>query len=251
MTAKADVAYSIPEAAKMLRVPMRTMRQAIARGTLTAHRPGPRKTFVWWSDATSWHHSRTPEQRSRNARRAARARWTPRTLEERPADVEEPARQTLTPAVANQRLTHALVELATEGKRPRCGDQGEHDLWLSESAAERAVAATRCAGCPVLAECAASADANNEQFGVWAGVDRTVKSATRADVPDDHLDVVEPLALLHGDELARHQIDLGAVACLGEPADAGDADHPPAALPGDLHVVGLHQPSVSPRRPAS
>lgn len=76
---------------------------------------------------------------------------------------------------ASDVLTRALLNLANRGGRPRCSDPGTHQLWLSEDAAERALAATWCAGCPVLAECRDAAAANGERFGVWGGVDRTRK----------------------------------------------------------------------------
>ncbi len=39
---------------------------------------------------------------------------------------------------AAERLTRRLVDLATEGRRPRCGEAGSHGLWLSDDAADRA-----------------------------------------------------------------------------------------------------------------
>lgn len=46
------------------------------------------------------------------------------------------------------------------------------DLWISDDAEERAVAAELCAGCPLLEECNAAAVANKEEF-VWGGQDFT------------------------------------------------------------------------------
>lgn len=60
---------------------------------------------------------------------------------------------------AAEQLTRALVELATQGRRPRCGEPGGHELW--------------CTGCPVLVECGAAADEHDERFGVFGGTDRT------------------------------------------------------------------------------
>jgi len=74
---------------------------------------------------------------------------------------------------AAEQLTRALVDLATQGRRPRCGEPGGHELWTSDDADDRAQAATWCNGCPVLAECAASADEHDEKFGVFGGRDRT------------------------------------------------------------------------------
>jgi len=174
--AGSDEAYSIADAAKMLRVPQRTMRQAIARGRLIAYRPGPRRTFVYWSDVTDWHATRSPDRRADRARRAAEARWHPDAVATE--DDNPPAGVDLQPvapaaAAATQRLTHALLNLADQGGRPRCGEPATRDLWTSDAQAERALAVQHCAGCPVLTACGAAAEANSERFGVWAGVDRT------------------------------------------------------------------------------
>lgn len=163
-------AYSIADAARMLGVPQRTMRQAIDRGRLVAHRPGPRRTYVYWSDVLAWRATRSPDQRADQARRAAQARWHPDTMVD---DRDEGQPVVLVNAAASSRLTHALIDLTDRGGRPRCGDPDTRDLWLSDRSAQRAAAARLCTGCPVLAECGAAAEANNEQFGVWAGVDRT------------------------------------------------------------------------------
>lgn len=74
---------------------------------------------------------------------------------------------------AETALTMALVKLASEGARPRCGDWTENNPWLSEDARLRGMAARWCAGCVVLAECDAAAVENRERFGVWGGRDRT------------------------------------------------------------------------------
>lgn len=71
----------------------------------------------------------------------------------------------------------ALVKLASEGARPRCGDWAdETNPWLSEDPRLRAMAARWCTGCPVLAECDAAAVERKEKFGVWGGKDRTPRS---------------------------------------------------------------------------
>jgi len=74
---------------------------------------------------------------------------------------------------AAEALTRRLVGLATEGRRPRCGEPGGHE-WLSDDATDRAQAASWCTGCPVLVECGAAADEHGERFGVFGGTDRTV-----------------------------------------------------------------------------
>ncbi len=76
-------------------------------------------------------------------------------------------------------LTRALVDLADHGRRPRCGEPGSHDLWLSDHADDRAQAARWCTGCAVMVECAAAADEQGERFGTWGGVDRTPPPPTR------------------------------------------------------------------------
>jgi len=83
------------------------------------------------------------------------------------------------PMTAAERLTRALVDLATQGRRPRCGEPGGHELWLSDDATDRALAASWCAGCAVLTECGAAADERDERFGVWGGVDCTAPSHRR------------------------------------------------------------------------
>lgn len=70
-------------------------------------------------------------------------------------------------------LTRALVVLAAEGRRPRCGEPGGHELWCSDDADDRALAARRCAGCEVLIQCGNAANEHDERHGVWGGTDRT------------------------------------------------------------------------------
>lgn len=74
---------------------------------------------------------------------------------------------------ADDRLTRSLVELASRGARPPCGDWRERHLWTSELAEDRAAAVELCAGCPVLLPCGDAAEAAGERWHVWAGVDRT------------------------------------------------------------------------------
>ena len=52
---------------------------------------------------------------------------------------------------ATDMLTAARMSLATDGQRPPCGQRDGHRLWLSDDAADRALAAGWCAGCPVIA----------------------------------------------------------------------------------------------------
>ncbi|BAK36062.1 hypothetical protein MLP_30480 [Microlunatus phosphovorus NM-1] len=74
---------------------------------------------------------------------------------------------------AREQLTLALVQLAADGRRPPCGDYGAHDVWLSDDPDIRALAADWCTGCPVREQCHNAAEAGDEKFGVWAGIDRT------------------------------------------------------------------------------
>jgi len=80
---------------------------------------------------------------------------------------------------AAEELTRRLVDLAAQGRRPRCGEPGGHEMWCSDDATDRALAATWCLGCPVLVECGAAADEHDERFGVFGGRDRTPPPASR------------------------------------------------------------------------
>lgn len=70
---------------------------------------------------------------------------------------------------ARRRLTAALVRAAARGERTPCSDSDTHHYWTSDYARERALAARRCAGCPVLSECYAVGE--HESFGVYGGHD--------------------------------------------------------------------------------
>jgi len=73
-----------------------------------------------------------------------------------------------------QQLTRALLALTARGITPPCGDPTRrHNLWMSEFPGDRELAATLCLPCPVFTYCADASEANDERFGVWAGVDRT------------------------------------------------------------------------------
>jgi hypothetical protein len=77
-------------------------------------------------------------------------------------------------AQASDRLTVALLTIASQGIRTNCSDPETHHYWTSEHPPERKLAARACTGCPVSAECLAAALANDERFGVWGGRDFTV-----------------------------------------------------------------------------
>jgi hypothetical protein len=81
--------------------------------------------------------------------------------------------------VATDRLTIALLNLASQGQRVHCSDPVTHSYWLSEHPAERALAALACRGCPVFVECGEAAAANDERWGVWNAVDRSVRIVIR------------------------------------------------------------------------
>ena len=79
---------------------------------------------------------------------------------------------------ARDDLDRALLDLAADGRRPRCGEPADHLLWTSEKADERARAAGLCVGCPVLRQCAQAAEEEAELF-VWAGVDHGTRPRTK------------------------------------------------------------------------
>lgn len=56
--------------------------------------------------------------------------------------------------------------------------------WHADSAAQRADAAQRCDGCPILDPCLSAALDRGEEYGVWGGVDleTALKQSPRADV---------------------------------------------------------------------
>lgn len=75
-----------------------------------------------------------------------------------------------------QALTDALLRMADDGQRPRCGDWNEDNPWLADDPGLRAMAARWCEGCPVLAECDQAAKEMKASHGVWGGRDVTKRS---------------------------------------------------------------------------
>jgi hypothetical protein len=71
------------------------------------------------------------------------------------------------------KLTRALIELGARGLRTHGSDPETHHKWLSEDEAERREATRLCVGCPAYDPCGQAAEARQEKFGVWSGVDRT------------------------------------------------------------------------------
>jgi Transcription factor WhiB len=65
----------------------------------------------------------------------------------------------------------ALLELTSLDQRPPCAHSS--DAWMSEDRDERAIAARRCAGCPVFKVCADLAAEIKPSFGVWGAKDHT------------------------------------------------------------------------------
>ncbi len=56
--------------------------------------------------------------------------------------------------------------------------RGPHaDRWTSDDAEERQAAAYMCAACPITQRCSTYANTAGEKFHVWAGVDRTRRTA--------------------------------------------------------------------------
>ena len=78
-------------------------------------------------------------------------------------------------AVERERLTRALRSLACRCLRAHCWDPRTQHWWLSELEDERAKAARRCWGGPVLVECGRAATARRERVGVWGQKDYTRK----------------------------------------------------------------------------
>jgi hypothetical protein len=105
-----------------------------------------------------------------NLKEAARAA---RTVRQR---VPMPAAANLAAVTANQALAQALLNVITQGRRPRCSDPALPDYWLSEHSDDRRQAAAWCHGCPVLTECAEAGRAGKVRVGVWAGKDHTPRA---------------------------------------------------------------------------
>jgi hypothetical protein len=72
---------------------------------------------------------------------------------------------------ATDALTRALITIAAKDERTHCSDPATHHLWQSDRDAERAEAVKLCRGCPVILECRQAADARDERWHVWGGLD--------------------------------------------------------------------------------
>lgn len=75
-----------------------------------------------------------------------------------------------------QALTGALLRMADNGQRPRCGDWNDGNPWLADDPGLRAMAARWCEGCPIVEPCAQAAKEMKASFGVWGGRDVTKRS---------------------------------------------------------------------------
>jgi hypothetical protein len=77
-----------------------------------------------------------------------------------------------------RRLNLPVAVLDLGDWRTRAGCLGEDpDLFFSHLPADIEKAQQVCAGCPVKRQCHARADANQEEYGIWAGVDRDLRHA--------------------------------------------------------------------------
>ena len=79
---------------------------------------------------------------------------------------------------ARDELNALLLAMAEQHRRPRCADdQG----WTSDDADERAIAAGRCSGCPLLDPCGRVGLEEKHGHGIWGGVDlsRTTRPTGR------------------------------------------------------------------------
>lgn len=71
-------------------------------------------------------------------------------------------------SAARERLTRVLLDAASRGVRPRCGDYETSYMWLSEDPAERARAALMYSGCPILQPCTEVVGINASACGLDA-----------------------------------------------------------------------------------
>jgi hypothetical protein len=86
---------------------------------------------------------------------------------------------------ASERLTRALITLASRGQRPHCSQPEVHHYWTSEREKERELAVRWCAGCLVLEPCGEAAETQQERWGVWGGAGRTPRPyKINKDTPD-------------------------------------------------------------------
>jgi hypothetical protein len=87
--------------------------------------------------------------------------------------------------VEGDKLTRALIDAASRGQRPNCGDVEIHRWWTSEHDSERALAALRCHGCVVFDPCGEAAEARQEVWGVWASKDHSRRPGRAKPRPEE------------------------------------------------------------------
>lgn len=109
-----------------------------------------------------------PNKRERDRAYKRRVRALARGEDPGLAAVRQPWRRLNLPVAAPDRGSWRL--------RAGCRDL-DPELFFSPVPADIEQARQVCARCPVTAQCRAAADANDEQFGVWAGVDRAARHA--------------------------------------------------------------------------
>lgn len=69
-------------------------------------------------------------------------------------------------------LLQLLGEAPEWHARAACGNLAEAEVFLAARASRRRAIAI-CRQCPVIVECGEHADANDQRFGIWGGVDRS------------------------------------------------------------------------------
>lgn len=79
----------------------------------------------------------------------------------------------------SERLTRALITIASKGLRTHCSDPASSELWVSDHPGERTQAARLCLGCPLIIECRQAADARDERWHVWGAKDYTRRPRTK------------------------------------------------------------------------
>lgn len=82
-----------------------------------------------------------------------------------------PAPKRVVVRIRNAEPTPSLGGAACAGEDP--------DLWFSENPEDQALAVAICRACPVRLACNVKAEANGEQFGIWAGENRAVRRTRR------------------------------------------------------------------------
>ena len=69
-------------------------------------------------------------------------------------------------------LIAAIMRRTPRLDRPACLDY-DPDLWFADGGAELAAARSICGSCPAIDSCRNAAESASEEWGVWAGKDRT------------------------------------------------------------------------------